>query len=242
MCKVYTPLALDSELFDIAVARIDTPELSLDALSSTLEQLKKEGMSLVYWTSQSKMSKHAIARLGGELRDYKTTFTCDPSLAYTPSLAALLKKTVVSYQPIFPYEPIEHWATDIGHFSRFGTDPRIPKKHVDSMFRTWMHNSLFENEADEVLLAIDEGCPVGAATLRIRDDIAELVLLAVDPSKRRQGIGTRLVRAAQLWTEQRGPRVLQVTTQRANEPACQLYASCGFQMKQVVYVYHFWLT
>ncbi len=73
-----------------------------------------------------------------------------------------------------------------------------------------------------------DGAPVGFAITRAILDEAELLLLAVDPKKRRRGIGSALLRAAIAACETQGARKLHLEVRAGNE-AVMLYRKAGFE-------------
>ncbi len=76
-------------------------------------------------------------------------------------------------------------------------------------------------------LARVDGVLAGFALSRAIMDEAELLLIAVDPSRRRSGIGGALLRSVIAECEGRGVRRLHLEV-RANNPAIALYAAHGF--------------
>jgi len=63
--------------------------------------------------------------------------------------------------------------------------------------------------------------------LTTRTDTALLWDLRVAPAAQRQGVGTRLLAAAEAWARGQGARWLQIETQNVNVPACRFYAARG---------------
>ncbi len=101
------------------------------------------------------------------------------------------------------------------------------------------HNTAF-------FLASDGGRAVGGAMgirhcpdapifdlLGGRDDVAMLADVRVDPSRQRQGIGSRLIAAVADWARSAGMRVLEVETQDTNVPAARLYERMGASLVRV---------
>ena len=73
-----------------------------------------------------------------------------------------------------------------------------------------------------------DGAPAGFAITRAVVDEAELLLLAVDPKRRRRGIGSTLLRAVIADCESRGLDKLHLEV-RASNDAVALYRSAGFK-------------
>lgn len=77
-------------------------------------------------------------------------------------------------------------------------------------------------------LARIDGCAAGFALSRVVADEAELLLLAVQPSLRRQGVAGALLGAVGQGARMRGGRRLHLEV-RANNPAMALYRAAGFE-------------
>ena len=76
-------------------------------------------------------------------------------------------------------------------------------------------------------LALVDEAPAGFALARAIVDEAELLLLAVDPARRRAGLGGALLRAVEADCAARGVRKLHLEV-RSNNPALRLYTGRGF--------------
>ena len=66
-----------------------------------------------------------------------------------------------------------------------------------------------------------------------RSDLGLIWDLRIHPSARGQGIGRRLVDAAEEWATARGCAELKVETQNINVPACRFYEQQGFVLRSV---------
>jgi GNAT superfamily N-acetyltransferase len=94
-----------------------------------------------------------------------------------------------------------------------------------------------------ILAAYLDGTRVGGAAVAVNDsrlelarDSAELGLLwdlRVAPDVRHRGVGSALLRAAEVAAARRGVRVLRVETQQVNVPACRFYQRNGFVLERV---------
>jgi ribosomal-protein-alanine N-acetyltransferase len=73
-----------------------------------------------------------------------------------------------------------------------------------------------------------DGAPAGFAVTRAIMDEAELLLLAVDPKRRRRGIGSALLRAIVADAQSRGIAKLHLEV-RAGNDAAVLYRKAGFE-------------
>ena len=91
-----------------------------------------------------------------------------------------------------------------------------------------------EHLSDTVYRAdADDGPLVGAATVRWRDDPAELVELAVDAACHGRGYGRAIVDWLVAEGRRRGRRALEVGTANASLGNIAFYQKCGFRMASV---------
>ncbi len=79
-----------------------------------------------------------------------------------------------------------------------------------------------------LLLARSQGVATGFALLRQAADEAELLLLAVVPAARRQGIASRLIEQVEMIARSGGATRLFLEVRDGNDQAEHLYAHAGF--------------
>ena len=72
------------------------------------------------------------------------------------------------------------------------------------------------------------GSPVGFLAARAVADEAEILNIAVEPSRRRRGAGRTLLEAAVTEAVKRGARRLYLEVRASNESAQAFYVACGF--------------
>jgi GNAT superfamily N-acetyltransferase len=104
-------------------------------------------------------------------------------------------------------------------------------------------NERFDIRNFVVLLALQNGIPVGGATLvhsteslhvlAGRMDMAALWDIRVRPEYRRDGIGTTLFRFASDWARDKGFKTLKIETQNINVPACRFYLKQGCRLGEI---------
>ncbi|MBO4229114.1 MAG: ribosomal protein S18-alanine N-acetyltransferase [Clostridia bacterium] len=96
----------------------------------------------------------------------------------------------------------------------------------------WSEQALQETLRNPIalLLAEEEGNRItGYLGMYLFPDGAEIARVAVDPSSRRRGTGTRLVSAAVLAAEKNGAKSVWLEVRCSNNPAQILYEKCGFR-------------
>ena len=79
------------------------------------------------------------------------------------------------------------------------------------------------------LIAREEGAPCGFILVRVAADEAEILTLAIDPARRRRGLGRALVAEAAARACDGGARAMFLEVETGNDAAHALYAGLGFR-------------
>ena len=239
--KRFQILDLDSEIFGFPVARIIPDTLSQGKLEQVISSLKKENVQLAYWASNpnDEESQQAARLYHGFVADKKVTFVVD--IGQMPERSASLDWDIKEYADNLPSSEMEKLAIQIGKYSRFGIDPRIPEDKLIDMYKRWIRNSVNRQIADAVFVAHQSGKVVGMVTVGKKNERGDIGLMAVDPGVRGGNLGVALVSAAQDWARRKGFRFAQVVTQGENIAACKLYEKCGYHIDKTEFFYHFWI-
>ena len=99
---------------------------------------------------------------------------------------------------------------------RWRWTPRRVKRHIQ--------------DADTiVLLASDEGSMIGFAIMRFGDTTAHLLLLAVEPTARRQNVGRSMIKWLEKSCRTAGIQRIQLEVRSRNKAARRFYNALGFQ-------------
>ncbi|KAJ1422209.1 pyridoxal phosphate-dependent transferase [Ochromonadaceae sp. CCMP2298] len=130
-------------------------------------------------------------------------------------------RTLQSSQPVSTR--LRALALAAGASSRFAVDPRIPRAGFEAMFGAWVENSANRSIADEVFVAYEgagagveagpeaeeetgaagaeggDGKEIGFVTVRRRDNVVNIGLLATSQIHRRRGVALALLSRAVLW-------------------------------------------
>ena len=80
-----------------------------------------------------------------------------------------------------------------------------------------------------LFVAVDHGQLAGFAVATVVADQAELESIAVDPQRRRLGVGRALSEAVRIWAREAGVRQILLEVRSANAGARALYGRLGFQ-------------
>lgn len=234
-------LEWDTKFFGFGVARIRQAVLDEADLSKTLEMLRENNYRMVYWQiSADQYESSRIAKLnGGFLADEKVTYV-KKLVGISDSLEAFAY-TPVPYPDTIPDAAMIKLALQSGEYSRFRLDPKFPRQLYDKLYTCWITRSVSKEIAREVLIVKEQSDLLGLITLGIKDDRADIGLVAVAEHARGKGVGRALVTVANRYFMERSYAFAQVVTQRSNFGACRLYETCGYNIENVENVFHFWL-
>jgi len=96
--------------------------------------------------------------------------------------------------------------------------------------------------ASDVLVAVDaRGRVVGSVMVGHDGHRGWLYYVAADPGMRSQGIGRRMVKAAEAWLSERGVRKAELMVRQSNAGVMAFYERLGFE-RSAVLVMQRWLT
>lgn len=238
--NLYEHLPWDSATFNYKVARIITPTISPATLTELLTYLKQNDYRLIYWSINPKNVFLNIfaEQAGGFLADEKVTF-----VTRLPA-EALLYNTAILAEPYSGKQltaDLRRLAWQSGNYSRFKRDLNFKHNEFEKLYTAWLQNSVTKEIAREILVYRQGNTITGFITLKVKNTIGSIELLAVDEPARRTGIGQQLLRAAFQQFSQWGCSEVQVSTQHRNRLACRFYEKNGFLLRNIENVYHFWL-
>lgn len=236
-----TALPWDSAHFGFGVARIPTV-VTDDQLRRALERARQEQVRLVYWpaTHDRPVLPGLLEEFRGARLDLKATYVAEPM----PRPAEREPSSGVRITDAPSGEPsaaLVRLAIEAGGMSRFRRDPRIPVERFEALYRTWMERSTRREIADLVLqVETDGGEILGVMTASVEHTTARVGLVAVAQHARGRGLGVQLLDALHRRSPAPGRDRVEVVTQLDNRPACALYERAGYQLFEILDVYHFW--
>jgi dTDP-4-amino-4,6-dideoxy-D-galactose acyltransferase len=238
----YRILEWDSDFFGFGVGRILPSRLTSDELKATLESMRNENVTLVYWPSdpEDPGSQEAARRHGGFLADRKITYVVDLE-RISDQLAEEKNKAIREYTDSGTNDELDALAIQSGIYSRYKVDPNIGNALYEKLYKLWILGSVNGTLAEKVFVFMDEEKIAGMVTVGMKNGRGEIGLIAVHESMRGRSVGVHLTRAAQKWAIAKGRRHAQVVTQGNNPAACRLYEKCGYHVESTVNYYHIWL-
>lgn len=227
----FKKLEWDSEFFGFEVAQL-SGAVEPNDLNEVYQQMAAANISLAYYFADQEIHFPSHALYASTLIDIKVLY---------------VKKIVVShcdehvhpYKEDFPSDKLLSLSIESGVYSRFKKDTAIPVSRYEELYKKWIINSVNKQIAEEVLIYETEGEIAGFVTVGIKNNRAELGIMAVDRNFRGKGIASALMRCAENLMANSYDE-MQIVTQKNNLAACKLYDRFGYKILQTEYVYHIW--
>ncbi len=120
--------------------------------------------------------------------------------------------------------------------SRFHFDPKVDLKTAQSVNREWVRNYFLGKRGESMVIAANEGKPVGFIQILERDQVMIIDMIAVDDQFQGKGIAQSMIAFAE--ERYKNFKLFRVGTQIANMSAVRLYEKMGYRLSQSMYVFH----
>ncbi|MCO4821597.1 MAG: GNAT family N-acetyltransferase [Flavobacteriaceae bacterium] len=140
------------------------------------------------------------------------------------------------------YKGLLELAFESGKYSRFKCDTNFTSKQFESLYKTWIINSLNKQIADKIFYIKKENEIVGFASIKLNINIAQIGLIAVSANKQGQGLGSILLNVVENYCAQKKIQELNISTQKNNTQAGAFYEKNGYKIKQDLIIKHYWKT
>jgi dTDP-4-amino-4,6-dideoxy-D-galactose acyltransferase len=225
-------LAWDSEFFEKKIGRITISESDSIDLSQLFLDAKVLGFDVLYLFSSSELSSDLIENTNVKLVDRKVVYQ------RKIDLVAKNAERLSEYPHSFCTSDLENLAYESGKFSRFRLDPFF-SNDFKRLYKTWIEKSVTKEIADKIFVATAGEKIVGMITIKERDGVGHIGLIAVESEAKGRGYGRSLIEASLNFLFDKGVTMIEVPTQMDNVDACQFYEKCGFAVKSITYIYHF---
>ncbi|AYA41400.1 dTDP-4-amino-4,6-dideoxy-D-galactose acyltransferase [Xenorhabdus nematophila] len=228
------PLAWDSQFFGLSTARLN---LSPGAAVITAAHLDEYALVQAKIPAQQTAVLDALSALGFSLAegeaDLLLSLDAGDQTEIQTGQNAVPKFVIAKPQDIPALKAV---AEQVFKVSRF----RAPWYQPDDsgrFYAVWVENAVLGTFDHECLMINDEhGQMMGFVTLRdIGSHEARIGLLATVPGSHHQGIGKKLMSAAQQWCQQHQIQRLRIATQISNIAALRLYTRRGAIIESTAY-------
>ncbi|MDX8000556.1 dTDP-4-amino-4,6-dideoxy-D-galactose acyltransferase [Xenorhabdus sp. Reich] len=228
------PLTWDSQFFGLSTARLHLlPEDSLEAATITAAQLDEYALVQAKVPAQHTAIIDGLSALGFSLVEGEADLLLSIGSGNITESHARQELIFAKLQDIPALTAI---AARVFTASRF----RAPWYQPDDsgrFYATWVEKAVLGTFDHECLLINDEhGQMMGFVTLRdLGGHEARIGLLAAVPGSHQQGIGNKLMSAAQQWCHHHQIQRLRVATQISNIAALRLYTRRGAIIESTAY-------
>ncbi|MBD2795004.1 dTDP-4-amino-4,6-dideoxy-D-galactose acyltransferase [Xenorhabdus sp. 18] len=218
------PLAWDSQFFGLSTARLN---FSAAAPVLTAADLDRYALVQAKVTAQQTATLDELSALGFSLVEGEV----DLQMAIEAGSAKPLMTAKPQDIPV-----LQAAAARVFTASRF----RAPWYQADDsgqFYAAWVEKAVLGSFDHECLLINNEHDQIaGFVTLRdIGNSEARIGLLAAVPGNHHQGIGDKLMSAAQQWCQNHQIQRLRVATQLSNTAALRLYTRRGAMIESTAY-------
>lgn len=223
-----SPIDWDSKFFGL---KIGSPQGESSDIPKIIQSAKDQGYDLIILRSQN----DPLIAPEQSYSDTKIVFTKDLKSDYEndPQIFSGLNIPLT--------DDLVALSLEAGSYSRFKQDENFGIESFNKLYKEWIRKSLTGDLADEVFLAKQNSAVTGLVTVRLKDGFSEIGLLSVKPGHQGQGIGSRLMKAAETFSISRGILKLKVPTQLVNQEAVRFYLKSGFMEESREQIVHLWI-
>jgi len=240
MNKIYNLLEWDTRFFGYKVASIRSMNLGSTEFNETVAELKNQNVKLIYCFAdhEDEISNDSFGKIAGSPVDKKVTFF----IKISEENDFERDPYILSYRLPHASEKLKSLALQSGLYSRFKTDLNFQNNEYEKLYLEWIEKSVEKVIAEEILVYSENNDEKGLITLGLKGNEGSIGLLAVDEKERGKSIGRKLVLAGFSYFKDKKVNIAEVVTQLDNKGACRFYESLGFQVKNIVNIYHLWIS
>lgn len=220
-------LEWDSSFFGYKVGKLEVGE---GEVIST-EELLNSDYKLVYLMSNEQLTPLQLGDANALLVDVKLL------LGKPAQKTNEHDKAIVSLNHLT--DELVNLAIQSGVYSRYKLDGNFRNNEFERMYTTWITSSV-EREDTAVYGFLHQDKLAGFITLAIKNNAADIGLIAVNEAQRGLNIGTKLLAMAEVYATQNQLSNITVNTQLANKSALNFYIKNGYKELKRTYIYHLW--
>lgn len=229
-------LEWDSNFLGFKVGSIS--QLNTETLEQALEYAKSEKYKLIYLFAAADcfVPTDFLQKYNGKLVDRKVLY-----------VYGLSDQVITNYDQTNLYTSPEvsddllQLAYESGKYSRFKLDKNLTPKVFTDMYKLWIENSVNGQMADRIYVVEQDNKITAMLTLKEKSETLHIGLIATAVESQGRGFGKQLINRTRQTAFELGLKNIEVPTQYDNKQACRFYEACGFQVKSIINIYHFWL-
>lgn len=239
LCQV---LDWDSQFFSRTIGRINGHQLAAQDMIAINAWCADHAIECLYFLADS---DHApTIRLaednGFRLVDIRVTLQC--RTADWQPRAVVSRPSEGCVRPMIPSDvpALQAIARKSHTDTRFYFDGHFPLETCGALYELWIKRSC-EGQADHVLVAEQNGQPVGYFSCHRQGAQGQVGLVGMSAEAHGKGLGQYLTQRAMQWFVEQDVESVDVVTQGRNIAAQRLYQRCGFLIRSVQLWYHKWM-
>jgi len=224
-------LSWDSDFFGYPIGIISLSEN--ESLDEAI--LYKSSYKLIYISS-----KNELANFANKIRHVDTKITFKKNiLNQNYDLGNSICHSFDSN--IHDYSQLKILALESGKYSRFKLDRNFRNGEFEKLYTKWLDESIKKKIAREVFVYTKNNDVVGFITVGKKTSILyDIGLISVSPNYQGQGIGSILIKNAEVYASLQNAHDMQVVTQEQNSNGVNLYIKNGYRVDTKVFIYHYW--
>lgn len=238
MANLLEILEWDSAFFGYPVAKVITEKITAGKLGAIINEAKDKGIKLLYVFADpaDAVSVGSANTANAKLVDQKITF----NMKIDNSAVIAVDEHIEEFEGNQPTEKLVDLSMQSGLYSRYKIDTGFKNNEFERLYLAWIENSVNKKIADHTFVYKEDGRELGFVTLKIKNNIGQIGLIAVDETSRGKSIGKKLVAAVVEMLIRKNIPELDVATQIDNDDACNFYKKTGFAGSKTENIYHIW--
>jgi hypothetical protein len=231
MPELVTPLAWDSEFFDLSIARADLAGATAETFAAIEDQARDLGVDCLYGSLDASLDSGFLAQtFGYRLVDVALLFSRRPGpFVPRPSNSTFRKGTVDDLPSL--EEPL----ATLVPWSRFASDPRFGLVAADRMYRAWIERAARDGDEYVLMVAEDDEGVTGLSTF-VKSPTPRIDLMGVTE---RGAVSWGFMDAAVNFAE--GGLLEAGPCSARNVAPLRFLEHCGFSISRSRYTFHRWL-
>ena len=131
-------------------------------------------------------------------------------------------------------------AYESGKYSRYKQDHNISETKFKELYQLWIKNSINKSFADKIYYIKENDKILGFVTFKIKQEEAQIGLIAVLPNSQGKGFGKNLLKKVENFCLENNVKTLHIPTQLENITACNFYTKLGYEISEKIIIKHFW--
>jgi dTDP-4-amino-4,6-dideoxy-D-galactose acyltransferase len=226
----YERLPWDSEFFGFEVGRV----VAAAGLAAAVADADADGIRCLYLLSPAEDDSGLAAALDLGFRPYDVRIELARSLEDAPAAPTGIREATEADR-----DPLDAIARGRLRGTRFWNDPHFDRERVADLYSAWLRRGL-TTPLHRRTLTVDG--VAGFVTCGFDRDrrVGTIELIAVAEDAAGQGLGARLLAAADAAFAAAGCEVAEVVTQARNIAAQRLYQAAGYRTREAGTWLHRW--